>query len=201
MTLNYQGDSANHASNDGRDLDSEHAIEIADNIWWVGHYLENDPFQCHVYLLENGDQSVLFDPGSKLTFKHTFQKIQEVTNFSNIRYFVCHHQDPDITGCLEQIDNMVTREDALLVTHWRAEMLLKHYGLDLPFWRIEDHDWKLDLGNGRVLEFVFTPYAHFPGAFCSFDQQTGTIFSSDIFEKLKVEKNVKCYYTYFWKLC
>ncbi|MDQ6971825.1 MAG: diguanylate cyclase, partial [Mariprofundaceae bacterium] len=155
--------------------------EIADRIWLVGHHLKGDQFQCHVYLIENGEQSVLFDPGSELTFAHTLKKIEEVTAFSNIRYFVCHHQDPDITACLPRIDALISRDDAVLVTHWRAAALLKHYGLKhLPFWQIEDHDWQLDIG-GRQLDFILTPYMHFPGAFCSFDRQAGVLFSSDIF--------------------
>ncbi|GEO81992.1 oxygen-binding di-iron domain-containing protein [Pararhodospirillum oryzae] len=156
------------------------AIEIAHRVWWVGHYLEDDPFQCHVYLIEHGDQSVLFDPGSALTFRHTLRKIGQVIPFGHIRYFVCHHQDPDITGALPLIDQIVDRDDAVIVTHWRAEALLRHYGLSLPFWRVEDHDWALDLG-GRCLEFAFTPYAHFPGAYVTFDGTTGTLFSSDLF--------------------
>jgi len=162
-------------------LDTSHAIEIAPRVWWVGHYLEGDVFQCHVYLIENGDQSVLFDPGSTLTFTQSLKKIEEVTSFANIRYFVCHHQDPDITASLPTIDAMIARDDAVLVSHWRAAVLLKHYGLKkLPFWLIEEHDWKLGL-DSRTLEFTFTPYMHFPGAFCTFDQQSGTLFSSDIF--------------------
>ena len=67
-------------------------VQIADRIWWVGHVLPDDPFQCHVYLIENGDQSVLVDPGSMLTFKHTLAKIEQIMPFSQIRYFICHHQ-------------------------------------------------------------------------------------------------------------
>lgn len=160
--------------------DHNRAIEIADRVWWVGHFLKDDPFQCHVYLIEHGNQSVLFDPGSQLTFKHTLQKIEQVVPFSNIRYFVCHHQDPDICASLPLIDSMQVRLDAVLISHWRAQALLKHYELRMPFWLIEEHDWKLDIGD-RVLEFIFTPYAHFPGAFCTFDGKTGTLFSSDIF--------------------
>jgi len=164
-----------------QDLDTNHAIEISERVWWVGHYIEGDPFQCHAYLIENGDQSVLFDPGSKLTFNYTLRKIEEVIPFSNIRYFVCHHQDPDITAAMGLIDQMVNRDDAVLVTHWRAAALLKHYNLQhIPFWQIEEHDWQLQL-NDRTLRFVFTPYMHFPGAFCTFDEKSGIMFSSDIF--------------------
>ncbi len=164
----------------GEIIDTEHAIEISDRIWWVGNYLEDDLFQCHSYLIESGDQSVLIDPGSALTFPATLKKIEEITAFDNIRYFVCQHQDPDITASLPRINEMVTREDARIVSHWRAVALLRHYGLEIPFWNIEEHNWQLDLG-GRRLTFVLTPYLHFPGAFCTFDSRTKTLFSSDIF--------------------
>ncbi|MCF7994116.1 MAG: diguanylate cyclase [Chromatiaceae bacterium] len=163
-----------------RHADTNHAIEIAERVWWVGHVIPEDKFQCHVYLLEQGDQSVLFDPGSRLTFAHTLRKIEEVVPLSAIRYYVCHHQDPDIAAALPLIDELNTRSDAAVVTHWRAATLLKHYGLKMPFWLVDEHDWRLELED-RTLEFIFTPYAHFPGAFCSFDRSTGVLFSSDLF--------------------
>ncbi|MDQ6965012.1 MAG: diguanylate cyclase [Mariprofundales bacterium] len=161
-------------------IDTSHAIEIAERIWWVGNYLEDDLFQCHSYLIEHGDQSVLIDPGSMLTFPATRAKIEEVTPFEQIRYFICHHQDPDITASLPLLDSLIKRDDAVIVSHWRAVALLRHYGLKTPFWNIEDHDWQLDLG-GRRLSFVLTPYLHFPGAFSTFDTQSRVLFSSDIF--------------------
>ena len=166
--------------------DTRHAVQVADRVWWVGHEQENDIFQCHVYLIEQGDQSVLLDPGSVLTFRHTLRKIEEVVPFSHIRYFVCHHQDPDITGALPLIDQIVSRDDAVLVTHWRTQMLIKHYGLRLPFWLVEGHDWQLPLLD-RTVNFVFTPYAHFPGAICTFDPVSRVLFSSDIFGGLTPE--------------
>jgi diguanylate cyclase (GGDEF)-like protein len=158
----------------------DHAVALADRVWWVGQALPDDRFQCHVYLIEHGDQSVLLDPGSVLTFAQTLRKIEEVIPFNHIRYFVCHHQDPDITACLPLIDQISARRDAVILSHWRAIALLKHYGLGLPLSCVEERGWQLDLG-GRMLKFVFTPYLHFPGAFCTFDQTSGLLFSSDIF--------------------
>lgn len=161
-------------------------LQLAERIWWVGCYIKNDPFQCHSYLIENGDQSILIDPGSNLTIKETLRKIEEVTPFKNIRYFICHHQDPDITASLNLIDNMIARRDAVIITHWRAEALIKHYRLKTPFYRIEEHNWELIAGS-RVLKFVYTPYLHFPGAFVSYDIEEGILFSSDIFGGLMNE--------------
>ncbi len=160
--------------------DLSHAVQIAPRTWWVGSPLSDDSFQCHVYLIEQGDQSVLFDPGSQLTFAETLRKIEEVIPFSSIRYFVCHHQDPDITASLPQIDQMIDRDDAVYVVHGRAKALLKHYGVQHPFWLVEENGWELQLKD-RLLKFVFTPYAHFPGAFCTFDSKSQTLFSSDLF--------------------
>lgn len=162
------------------EMDTQHAIEIADRVWWVGHYLSGDKFQCHAYLIENGNQSVLIDPGSKLTSAGILRKIEEIIPFTQIRYFVCHHQDPDITGSLSELEQKIERDDCLIVTHGRAAALLKHCALKTPFWLIEDNDWRLDLGS-RMLNFVFTPYLHFPGAFCTFDSTSKIMFSSDIF--------------------
>ena len=156
------------------------AVLIADRTWWVGHHLPGDPFQCHVYLIENGDQSVLIDPGSLLTFDHTRRKIEQVVPLEAIRYYVCHHQDPDVAGAMHRIDALVTRPDAVLVTHWRARALLRHMALEMPMWLVDEHEWTLDLED-RTLRFVFTPYMHFPGAYVTFDTKTGVLFSSDIF--------------------
>jgi len=160
--------------------DYNHAIQLAERVWWVGHVQENDVFQCHVYLIEQGEQSVLIDPGSCLTFEHTLRKIEEVIPFASIRYFICQHPDPDIAAAMPFIDRLVSRDDAVLVTHWRSQMLLKHYDLRMPFWLIDRHDWTLPLED-RALRFVFTPYAHFPGAFCTYDVASQILFSSDLF--------------------
>lgn len=160
--------------------DTNDAVELGERIWWVGHHLEGDPFQCHAYLIEHGTQSVLIDPGSRLTFPETLRKIEQIIPFDHVRWLVCQHQDPDITAALTTIDRVLVREDAAIVTHWRARALLKHYGLRLPFWLVDEHSWQLDLG-GRMLRFVFTPYLHFPGAFVTFDERTGILFSSDLF--------------------
>ena len=160
-------------------MDLNKAIQLTDRIWWVGHYIKGDSFQCHSYLLENGKDSILFDPGSRLTFPDTFEKIEEIIPFSHIRYFVVHHQDPDITGALDIIDKIVTRKDARILSHWRAIALLKHLDLRIPLVCVEKMGWKLEV-PGRVLEFIFTPYLHFPGAFCTFDRRSGSLFSSDI---------------------
>lgn len=40
-------------------MDFSNAVEIAQNIYWVGEFLKNDSFQCLPYLIENTDESIL----------------------------------------------------------------------------------------------------------------------------------------------
>ncbi len=165
---------------ESRSLDYSVPIEIAPKIWWVGHVLKDDPFQCHVYLIENGKDSILIDPGSKLTWIETRKKILQLIPLEHIRYIVCQHQDPDITSAVSDLLEEIGVKGRKLVTHWRAQELLEHYNWGIEFYEVSAANWQLQAGDRR-LRFVFTPYMHFPGNFCTFDMRTRTLFSSDIF--------------------
>jgi two-component system cell cycle response regulator len=167
-------------------VDYSKPIEIAENIFWVGYVIPDDPFQCHVYLIDNGDESILIDPGSMITFPVVLEKITSILPLRNIKYIIMHHQDPDIVGCYSTLEQLFPKGERYIVTHWRTQMLLKHYMWKTPFYLVDENDWKLKAGE-RELEFVFTPYAHFPGAFCTYDKESKILFSSDLFGGLTPE--------------
>lgn len=156
-------------------------MEIAPRVWWVGAVRPTETFQCHAYLVEAGDQSVLIDPGSADAIDDVLAKVGQVVGLEDIRWVVCHHSDPDIAAGLPLLRERLPRPDIELVTEWRAQTLLHHYSAGFPYYLVEEHDWQLSLGGDRVLHFVLTPYLHFPGAMCSWDPGTGVLFSSDIF--------------------
>ena len=170
-------------------VDTSQAVEIAPRVWWVASMLPHDNFQCHTYLIEQGDQSVIIDPGSALIVDEIIKKIDDVVGLRNVRWLVCSHADPDILGALPRMIERGLHPDARIVTHWRDEALIVHSGLPLPYWRIEEHDWRLELDD-RTLEFVFTPYLHFAGAFGTFDPVSGTLFSSDLFGGFTDDKSL-----------
>ena len=156
-------------------------LEIAEGVWWVGARLPNDSFQCHAYYIDNGSAGVLIDPGSTLTIGQTLEKVARIAPLDSIKYLVCHHSDPDIAASLPYLSALLTRDDVLVVTEWRARALLKHYGHRFEYYLVEEHDWAVPLASGRDLEFQLTPYLHFPGAMVSYDTRTATLFSSDLF--------------------
>lgn len=167
-------------------MDYSKPIEIAKDIFWVGYVIPNDPFQCNVYLIKDGDSSVLIDPGSMITFPVVLEKITSIVKLKDIKYIIMHHQDPDIVSCYSTLESLFPKGERYVVTHWRTQMLLKHYNWKTPFYLVDKNEWKLKT-NTRELEFIFTPYAHFAGAFCTYDKKSGILFSSDLFGGLTDE--------------
>ncbi len=161
-------------------MDFTQPVEIAEHIYWVGMYLENDPFQCHPYFIENGDESVLVDPGSMLEFEAVVKKVNTVSSMKKIKYIILHHQDPDLAAAVPEMEKLIDRPDLLIVTHSRMVPLVKHYLIRSDYYEIDKHSHQLIRGDLH-LQFVTTPYCHSPGAFVTYEPSTKTLFSGDIF--------------------
>jgi signal transduction histidine kinase len=174
-------------------------IEIASNIFWVGMYLENDPFQCHPYFIKNSNESILIDPGSMLEFDETVRKVKSIADIKSIKYIVLHHQDPDLVAAVPEIEKLIDRDDLLIVTHSRMSLLIKHYQVTSDYYEIDKNNNKLITNNGYVLEFLTTPYCHSPGAFVSYEPKTKTLFSGDIFGGIEESWEFYADETYFDK--
>ena len=165
--------------------DFSKAVEVAKDIYWVGTYLENDPFQCHPYLIVDGENSILIDPGSMLEYDQLVKKVSELIPMKNIKYIIAHHQDPDLCASIPQLEKVIDRDDLNIITHRRSAALIKHYGIKSDFLYIDEDDFKLQMSDNRVLKFITTPYAHAPGAFITYDKKTKSLFTSDIFGALE----------------
>ncbi|MCK9491896.1 MAG: ATP-binding protein [Sulfurimonas sp.] len=175
------------------------AIEISKNIYWVGMYLQDDPFQCHPYFIKNGNESILVDPGSMLEFEETVRKVKSIADISSIKYIILHHQDPDLAAAVPEIEKLINRDDLLIVTHSRTALLIKHYLVSSDYYEIDKNDNKLITSSGFTLEFYTTPYCHAPGAFVSYEPQTKTLFSGDIFGGIEKSWEFYADETYFTK--
>ncbi len=162
-------------------FDYNSAVEIAPNIYWIGMYLEHDPFQCHPYLIVNGDESILIDPGSMIEFDAIVKKVQSITDISTIKYIVLHHQDPDLCASVPDLEHLIARDDLKIITHSRMTPLIKHYLTTSDYYEIDKQQLQLHTTSGLCLEFLTTPYCHSPGAFVSYDPHSKVLFSGDIF--------------------
>jgi len=160
------------------------AIEIAKDVYWVGVYVKDDTFQCHTYLVVDGDESVLIDPGSMLEFEEVKKKVESIIDIKDVKYLIAHHQDPDVCANLPAFERAIDRDDLEIVSHSRNFALIKHYGISSKFYTIEDHHFCLKTKR-YDFEFLTTPYAHAPGAFVTYLKDQKVLFSSDIFGGLE----------------
>ena len=161
--------------------DFKQPVEIAQDIYWVGMHLENDPFQCHPYFIKNDNESILIDPGSMIEFSETVRKVKNIADIKSIKYIILHHQDPDLAAAVPEIEKLINRDDLLIVTHSRMSLLIKHYLVSSDYYEIDKNNNQLITSNGLKLNFLTTPYCHSPGAFVSYEPKTKTLFSGDIF--------------------
>jgi flavorubredoxin len=112
----------------------------------------------------------------------------------NINYLVVNHAEQDHSGTIPQI--LEIYKDAIIVTNSKCKELLSEF---LPidddkFKIVEDGD-TLDLGD-KKLEFIITPWVHWPDTMVTYLQEEGIVFSCDFFgshlatSRLYAEKDI-----------
>lgn len=168
-------------------------IEIEKNIFWLGFPDFEAGFSNNPYLLYVKNESILFDPGPGYPlFKDILlEKIKKICKPEEIRYIIVHHQDPDLCGLIPLIENFLS-PNLIIISHSRTSLFLPYYGIKKPIANVSDNDI-LILNNNRKIRFIFTPYVHFAGSMMTYDEETKTLFSSDVFAIL--DKNWKLYAT------
>ena len=161
--------------------DYSNAITVHRDIYWVGFYDEEASLHCNPYLLADDEDMVLFDPGSIPHFPIVMRKVIDIVNPGEITTIIASHQDPDVCGNIAVVEDVINREDLKIAAHSNTVRLIRHYGLRSELYAVDKHDYKLTLKSGRVLEFIFTPFLHSPGAVVTYDKKTKSLFSSDLF--------------------
>ncbi len=162
-------------------IDTNNAVSVLRDINWVGFYDKEANLHCNPYLLIDDNDIVLFDSGSVPHFPVVMRKIIDLVKPEEISVIVCSHQDPDVCGSLAVVEDVINNRDLKIVAHNNSIRLIRHYGLRSDFYAVDEHNLKLTLKSGRVLEFLFTPYLHSPGAIVTYDHKTKSLFSGDIF--------------------
>ncbi len=161
-------------------------IEISDNIFWVGAVSDKGMLQCHSYLIIDGEEAVLIDPGSPLNFDVVYKKVSSLIPIQNVRYIILNHQDPDICSSVPLFEKKGFKGE--IATHWRTSVLIKYYGISSKYYLVDHNQFKLTFSSGRVLDFIATPYLHYSGSIMVYDSKSKILFSSDLFGALSSDK-------------
>jgi len=158
------------------------AIMIDDGIFWVGYSDRNSGLHCNPYLIVEGEEAVLIDGGSRDDFSNVMLKILKTgVNPIQIKRLVYQHYDPDLCGSLPQFEDLINNKDLKIISHNENNIFIHYYSSKTE--KIDFHDINccFEFQTGRRLEFYATPYCHSPGSFITYDTQTKTLFTSDLF--------------------
>lgn len=163
-------------------------VEIASGIYWVGKRFEDDSIDCNPYLVIDGDEAVLLDPGSIIDFSYVRDAVASLIPLEKISLIIAHHQDPDICGSITEFYR--SGVTAPVAMHWRTSVLVHYYGIQNVPWLVSENSWQWSFSSGRTLRFLPAPYCHCPGCIMTYDQQSGVLFSSDLFGSLDTSKEL-----------
>lgn len=150
-------------------------------VYWLG-IDEESAFRCNAYLLRDGDQALLIDPGSRAYFHQVKARVAQVMPPEQITGLVLCHQDPDVAASM--VDWLDLNPQAKVYSTARTHVLLPHYG-HVIYAAVDVSERNvLALPSGASLRFIEAPFLHFPGAFATYDTATDFLFSGDIWAAL-----------------
>lgn len=157
-------------------------VDIAEGVYWVGYSDENRGLHCNPYLIIEGDEAALIDGGNRDDFSTVMLKILRTgIEPSQITRLIYQHYDPDLCGSLPQLEAIINNDALRIISHSENNVFIHYYSAKtekLDFRELGNH---YEFSTGRRLEFYATPYCHHPGSFVTYDTQTKTLFSSDLF--------------------
>ena len=163
-------------------LDPNHPVQLfagADHrVYWLG-ITEETAFRCNTYLIVDGGQGYLVDPGNRSFFAQVMDRVSQVLDPQQVRGMIICHQDPDVAASM--LDWLAFNPDITVFTSPRTQVLLPHYGAsDYDFYDVES-DPRYPLPSGACLDFVGAPFLHSPMAFATYDEASRFVFSGDVF--------------------
>ena len=171
-------------------LDLEKPVLLYDDdkhsIYWLG-VLEDNAFRINSYLINDGDQSIIIDPGSRPYFENIKNHIKDLGFYDNLVAMVCCHQDPDVAASM--YDWLQIKPELEIIASARTNVLLPHYGAtDYNYYdagNANNHEFVFK--SGRKLKFIEAPFLHFPGAITTLDESSNTLFSGDIWAAIDID--------------
>ena len=107
---------------------------LGSGYYWVGSKSFTDTLQCNPYLLVEGDEAVLFDPGPVLDFEEVRDNIATIVPLDTIKYVVLHNEDPSLASSLPLFEEAGVRPS--IVITWRTWSIIRPPARPSPSVRI-----------------------------------------------------------------
>lgn len=170
------------------DLDLERPTVLYDDgrhgVYWIG-ITDETAFRCNTYLIRDGDQALLVDPGNRGFFEQVRSRVGQLMPPEEVTGLILCHQDPDVAASM--VDWLDLNPKLEVISTARTHVLLPHYGrARYPAVEVREASAR-KLPSGGELRFIEAPFLHFPGAFATYDATSKVLFSGDVWAALDVQ--------------
>lgn len=128
--------------------------------------------------LMTGEKNILLDLVKVNTVSNFIAKLQEVLGDKPLDYIVVHHAEPDHSSAILNILEIYP-EAKIICNKKTVDFLENYYDIKENLIIVKDGE-TLEIGN-RKLTFYMTPMVHWPESMVSYEEETKTLFSQDIF--------------------
>ncbi len=134
----------------------------------------------NAYLLKTPEGAVLFD-GWKRTYEVEFvEALTSLVSPEEIKHIVIHHMEPDHSGTLPRVLEMVGDGVTLWGHPFVKQLLASLYGLTPPNLKLVKSGNALEFG-GRTLIFYHAPWLHWPETIVTHMPDENILLTGDIF--------------------
>jgi len=156
-------------------------------VYWVGIQHGGDEIECNTYLIVDGGEGFLIEPGGHDRYIPVLNKINQVMNAMAITHLLVSHQDPDLCASIPAWIRTNNKIKIVLPSQWTR--FLPHYmdwnvsqvaGDNLAYLPVSDEGAVLPFKSGGQLRCISAPYLHSPGNMVMYDSVSGFMFSGDI---------------------
>lgn len=135
-----------------------------------------DGTSYNAYIVRGSEKTALLDTVEPSKAKVLLDQLEGV---DGIDYVVTHHAEQDHSGTLPEILRMYPEAEVLASPKCKG-MLVDHLAAPEERIRTVEDGETVSLGN-KTLEFIHTPWVHWPETMCSFLREDGILFSCDFF--------------------
>jgi flavorubredoxin len=166
------------------------AVALSERVNWIGALDPNlrtfdiilktaNGTSYNAYVVRGSEGVAIIDTVKESFSNDFFARLESVARYDEIKVIVLNHLEPDHTGALPEL--MRRAPQAQLYISQKAQSMLKALLKQdaFDFTPVMTGD-KVSLGD-RTLEFLHTPYLHWPDTQCTYLMEENTLFSGDVF--------------------
>jgi len=169
-------------------------FSLSSNVNWVGVNDAETPLfeglwripegvSYNSYLIMGSEKTALIDSVHEKNMVEHFDKINKLTDISNIDYLIINHMEPDHTSAVPELLKKAPKAKVVF-TPIAQTIFRKFYGFDPAAVIVKGEEAEISLGD-KTLRFIQTPWLHWPETMSTYLKENKILFCCDVFGAFK----------------